>query len=92
MNYYIVKGEYIWKNRKHFWTSYGLVHPLLYRDVGTLFLLWDASYPTLHYMYYSVQDGGLGMDKTNGCIGYGDLWLAGIFVPRLSVVLSVTVF
>ena len=38
------------KTENIFWTSYGLVHPLLYRDVGTLFLLWDASYPTLLYV------------------------------------------
>ena len=38
------------KQKTFFWTSYWLVHPLLYRDVGALFLLWDASYPTLLYV------------------------------------------
>ncbi|WP_419991997.1 hypothetical protein [Streptococcus mitis] len=53
---------------------------LFFTEMWERFSYYGMRAILLYYMYYSVQDGGLGMDKTHSCSGYGDLWLTGIFV------------
>ena len=50
MNYYIVKGEYIWKTENIFGHPMGLSTLFFTEMWERFFLLWDASYPTLLYV------------------------------------------
>ena len=61
---------------------------LFFTEMWERFSYYGMRAILLYYMYYSVQDGGLGMDKTTAA----SVMARWYFCPRLSVVLLVTVF